>query len=160
MRISFTDAGGDRVEDFFQWKKTVDKSEGNLLSPRTRSALCLCLDFLLQNTGEVVHIIPFLLYGILQRVDVLANVLHFVRVMFYGLWTRLFHVVSSPNVDYNVFRIRELAWDIQRICQWNQDTFIFVIRLDLLNVLETGLEFCLRLLQLREGIGQMIEFIF
>lgn len=90
--------------------------------------------------------------------------------------TNLLDEVASPDINDNAIRIRELARDVKRVGQGNQDSFIwkdsdlarprvtfqiatFVLRLHFSNVLDARLELGLRLLQLREGVGEMCQFL-
>ena len=47
-----------------------------------RSTLCLRLYLVLYNIDQIIHIFSFLLYRILQRLQIRPDVIHFGRIMF------------------------------------------------------------------------------
>lgn len=112
------------------------KMESESRPRTTRPTRRLRLDLLLKDTREVIHILPFLLNRLLERVGVPSDVLDFVGIMLRRLGTRLrtdvkgnmitnentmeerthlLYIVPSPDIYDDMLRIRELSRDIKRV---------------------------------------------
>lgn len=74
----------------------------------------------MQNLSDDPEIILLPLNGTLQLFQVLSNKLDLLLVHFLCLLSRLFDIVSCSNIYDDILCIGDFAWDIERICEWDQ----------------------------------------
>lgn len=123
------------------------------------------------------HVLAFLCNDPFQISQVLRERLHLPVVELFGLRRGLLHIVSSPDINEDVFGVGESPRHVQGCCKGYQDRFTFSChvriipscarrREEFLTRLETSFygvdafsEFILGLAQFLERSGEMLQFI-